>query len=187
MDQMVMEEALPTKPAKNQTAIPEDIEWAYIEPHLQNILDKCYVDYSDLKYTYTKSKIGSVTLGSAGSVVFRLKLHGKKLYIEVANSGVKYFAEYAESHPPYSIKSVPDYSRLPLEKASDIRDLIPQLQTILEKQIDAYPTEFGCCSRFEVCSDTRRCVNPDKAVALVCYYHKNLRKGKIFYGKNKTI
>jgi hypothetical protein len=45
---------------------------------------------------------------------------------------------------------------------------------------------FGCCSRYEQCSDERKCVNPDQLLSLACGYRKNLEKGKIFYGKNKN-
>ncbi len=45
---------------------------------------------------------------------------------------------------------------------------------------------FGCCSRYEQCSDERKCINPDQFMALACVYRKNLENGKIFYGKNKN-
>ncbi len=45
---------------------------------------------------------------------------------------------------------------------------------------------FGCCGRYIECSDAKKCVNPDKLLALACAYRKNLEGGAIFYGKNKN-
>ena len=47
--------------------------------------------------------------------------------------------------------------------------------------------EFGCCSRYEACSDAGHCVHPDIMFAMQCAYRQNLINGKIFYGKNKNI
>lgn len=46
---------------------------------------------------------------------------------------------------------------------------------------------FGCCGRYEACSDARECIHPDAAFALGCGYRQNLLAGRIFYGKNKNI
>lgn len=46
---------------------------------------------------------------------------------------------------------------------------------------------FGCCSRYVECSDAGHCIHPDIMFAVQCAYRENLRKGRIFYGKNKTI
>lgn len=45
---------------------------------------------------------------------------------------------------------------------------------------------FGCCSRYEKCSDERKCIHPDLLMARGCAYKSNLEEGRIFYGKNKT-
>lgn len=46
---------------------------------------------------------------------------------------------------------------------------------------------FGCCSRYETCSDAMKCIHPDPVFASSCQYRQNLLAGRIFYGKNKTI
>ncbi len=46
---------------------------------------------------------------------------------------------------------------------------------------------FGCCSKYEQCSDARKCIHAYKLYAKGCQYRKNLEKGLIFYGKNKNI
>lgn len=47
---------------------------------------------------------------------------------------------------------------------------------------------FGCCSRFNECSDKLECVHENKLYAAGCKYRKiNLENGRVFYGKNKNI
>lgn len=46
---------------------------------------------------------------------------------------------------------------------------------------------FGCCSRYEECSDKRTCIHPDIKLASGCYYKTNLEDERIFYGKNRNI
>lgn len=46
---------------------------------------------------------------------------------------------------------------------------------------------FGCCSRFNECSDYKKCVHKNKLFAYGCLYRRNLESGKIFYGKNRNI
>lgn len=46
---------------------------------------------------------------------------------------------------------------------------------------------FGCCSRYEECSDAKHCIHPDVMFSGMCAYKYNLKDGKIFYGKNKNI
>ena len=45
---------------------------------------------------------------------------------------------------------------------------------------------FGCCSRYEACSDAMKCIHPDPVFASSCQYRQNLLTGRVFYGKNKT-
>lgn len=45
---------------------------------------------------------------------------------------------------------------------------------------------FGCCSRYEQCSNEGKCIHDYKLYAKGCQYRKNLEKGMIFYGKNKA-
>jgi hypothetical protein len=52
-----------------------------------------------------------------------------------------------------------------------------------EEPVDSY----GCCSRYEMCSDERKCVHPDVKFAQGCMYKKNLENGRIFYGKNRNV
>lgn len=46
---------------------------------------------------------------------------------------------------------------------------------------------FGCCSKYELCSDLKKCIHTDPFYSEACMYRKNLESGKIFYGKNKNV
>ncbi len=46
---------------------------------------------------------------------------------------------------------------------------------------------FGCCSRFNDCSDAKKCVHENKLYSKACMYRNNLDNGRIFYGKNRNI
>ena len=46
---------------------------------------------------------------------------------------------------------------------------------------------FSCCSRFNECSDKKKCVHENKIYSIGCKYRTNLEAGRIFYGKNRNI
>jgi len=46
---------------------------------------------------------------------------------------------------------------------------------------------FGCCSRYEECSNEKNCIHPDKEMARGCMYKINLDSDRIFYGVNRNI
>ena len=46
---------------------------------------------------------------------------------------------------------------------------------------------FGCCSRFNDCSDAKKCVHDNKLYSKACMYRRYLDSGEIFYGKNRNI
>lgn len=61
------------------------------------------------------------------------------------------------------------------------------LCTILDQAIDSTPKEFDCCSRYEECSNARKCTNPSPDLAVACGYRKIMKSGRIFYGPNRNI
>ena len=48
-------------------------------------------------------------------------------------------------------------------------------------------SSFGCCSKYEQCSDEKQCIHANPFYSYGCIYRKNLANGKIFYGKNKNV
>ncbi len=45
---------------------------------------------------------------------------------------------------------------------------------------------FGCCDKYEKCSDALKCIHVNRLYAKGCTYRKNLEQGRIFYGKNRN-
>lgn len=43
---------------------------------------------------------------------------------------------------------------------------------------------FACCSRYQLCSNEKKCVIANEDYSQFCQYRKLLEVGKIFYGKN---
>lgn len=46
---------------------------------------------------------------------------------------------------------------------------------------------FGCCSKYEECSNVMRCIHENRLYSTACLYRRNLESGRIFYGINKNI
>lgn len=111
---------------------------------------------------------------------------GKENWIYFKSDFSKYFP-----HPEKLsfLKSVPNMARYKIHHLEDLGDLLSFVYKIYqfayEKSMESQ--SFGCCSRYEACSDTLRCTHPDQVFASGCMYRKNLESGRIFYGKNKNM
>lgn len=57
------------------------------------------------------------------------------------------------------------------------------IHDILVYCIDNYDSSssFGCCSRYQICSNERKCIHDNKLYAKGCQYRRSLENGKIFY------
>lgn len=75
--------------------------------------------------------------------------------------------------------------------AADSNNLNEIFSFVIKSVLDKYFTEgsdaFGCCSRYEECSDAKKCLHDNKLYARNCIYGAYLAKGRIFYGKNRNI
>ncbi len=83
-------------------------------------------------------------------------------------------------------KSEPLYTKIETQLDDDILDCI---YPYIEQAIQDYqpPKTFACCSRYEQCSDAKKCIHPQQLYAKQCWYRDNLENGSIFYGKNKNV
>lgn len=61
------------------------------------------------------------------------------------------------------------------------------LYLYLRDYIYAFDERFGCCSLYLECSNQRKCTHPDRLLAKNCSYKHKLKKGIIFFGKNRNI
>ena len=75
--------------------------------------------------------------------------------------------------------------------AADSYNLIEFFNFVIKSVLDKYFTEgsdaFGCCARYEECSDAKKCLHENKLYARNCIYGAHLAEGRIFYGKNRNI
>ena len=131
-----------------------------------------------------KSLYSSVYLFNEGCIFCRICFRGKQHYLSIPS---KYEELIPEGVTYKILSSDPSYCRIALGSVEEVSQYKTILCEILAAQIDTFPVEFGCCSRYEACSDAMRCIHPDSDMAIKCAYRKNLKKGKIFYGKNKNI
>lgn len=61
------------------------------------------------------------------------------------------------------------------------------LSDVLDQVLDEIPKEFDCCSRYEECSNAKRCIHPNPDMAAGCGYRKIMKKGRIYYGQNRNV
>lgn len=79
------------------------------------------------------------------------------------------------------------FIRINLSDFAVTPELEAVLNAIIVNCLASLSGAFDCCSRYEACSDAKRCVHPDPIVSVGCGYRKNLNQGRIFYGKNRNV
>lgn len=86
------------------------------------------------------------------------------------------------------VKQYPDKSPC-VWFAPDSETVTGYLLGLISAALRSYtPTSvIGCCSRYNACSDAKKCIHPDLFYARICSYRKNLEAGRIFYGKNCNV
>ena len=149
------------------------------------VADNLSADYLFFKQSKTgNAQYSSAYLFNENSLFCRISFRGKQTYFSIPSK----YEELIPSDVEYKIqKSDPNYCRIPITSPDELVNHLELLKKILELQVDAYPSDFGCCSRYEACSDAMKCIHPNPDMALRCTYRKNIKKGRIFYGKNKNI
>lgn len=158
-----------------------------IKPALEETLAKDNLAIKSIFFregSADKSQYSSVYLLNESCIFCRICFRGKQHYLSVPSR----YQELLPAGTVYKIlSSDPNYCRISLGSVDDVSQYESVLSEILAAQIDTFPEEFGCCSRYEACSDAIKCIHPDSNMAIKCVYRKNLKKGMIFYGKNKTM
>lgn len=158
-----------------------------VAPVLKEMLvaDNLSADYLFFKQSKTdNAQYSSAYLFNENSLFCRISFRGKQTYFSVPSK----YKELIPADVEYKIqKSDPNYCRISIASPGELANHLELLKKILEMQVDAYPSDFGCCSRYEACSDAMKCIHPNPDMAIHCTYRKNMKKGKIFYGKNKNI
>lgn len=152
-----------------------------ILPRLQAAAKEIGASVADINIVHNK-EYSSVRYSSI--LAFRLRLRKNSRYIEVpldSQSVVQVIA------PPDKQKKVTgDFWRVKLDN-EHIGEYADVLASVLQDAINRLPKEWDCCSRYMECSNAKRCVHPDPALALKCGYRKILASGKIYYGENRNV
>lgn len=122
-----------------------------------------------------------LSIQANSSIAARIYILKKGIRLEVKDKHVKSF-------PGLVFESKNGMSKVSLSSLSELLALADQLCTIAVDELVSHTGEgFGCCSLYEKCSDTLRCIQPMQFFSLACAYRKNLESGRVFYGKNKNI
>ncbi len=74
---------------------------------------------------------------------------------------------------------------VPIVNDATVQQCCDAFVQLVSLAADKYHT-FDCCGMYEQCSDAMQCLNSSDD-ALGCTYRKNLKAGRIFYGKNRNI
>ncbi len=129
---------------------------------------------------------------SNATVVCLLDPNRPLCYIRVKKTGstISFFADAGKALPHNKLMihrlENPSLVRATVASKDDVARCVDAFILAIKNKIQAYHT-FDCCSRYEACSDAKRCLHPSPAEGLGCTYGKRLREGQIFYGKNKNI
>ena len=78
------------------------------------------------------------------------------------------------------------YKAIDFETIQELFEMAKEV-TFAELELYSPSTVFGCCSKYEQCSDAGKCIHDYKLYAKGCQYRKNLESGLIFYGKNQNM
>jgi len=181
------EEVVTTEHTATSFEEMEHKAFSLIAPTLKNLLEKDNLSPDSLYFKKSKSikaQYSSVYLFNESNLFCRISFRGNRGYFSVSSRCESLIPENVEYQKQNSDSN---YIRIWIDSPDAIIKHLDLLERLLEMLVDAYPADFGCCSRYETCSDAKRCIHPDPEMAIRCSYRKNLKKGKIFYGKNKMI
>ena len=123
------------------------------------------------------------TVNIEKNAAIRIMIGSKSNYISVK---LKYEKLLIDPIIPKSVKSEKDWIKYQIYNENDLDKIKLALIQIYD---DCKPsgTMFGCCSRFNGCSDAKKCIHPDRNYAKNCWYQENMKQGKIFYGVNRNV
>lgn len=170
---------------KNDPSVAAAQERAIFEliyPELSDLLHGADIDSGVLPFQEIADR-SSVYFLSPNCRFFQIRFRKKSRYILVPDI---YAANIPDGCQVQTTKADEGFIRIIIGQEKDVLPLVPLLRMILTNLIRQYHT-FGCCSRYEKCSDVGKCIHPDPVFALGCAYRNNLDDGKVFYGKNRNI
>ena len=134
---------------------------------------------------------GLISVTAKSFLAARVKLTKQLKYVQIREKNKEYFNEYTTSHNivPTPVKiSNNSWIRIPIKSLADVLEMIEPISAVYMTVLADFAGErFGCCSRYEQCSDAKECIHPDFILSRACAYRNNLEEGRIFYGKNRNV
>lgn len=162
----------------------EELVFSVLQPYLDAVVVKNNGPCKKLLLEQLKN-YSSVWFDSL--MAFRICCRGKKHYFEIPSLYINLVSDFLPSDISVSDDGKP-FFRMDFESTSNgILRFAPFLSAVLDRVIDSFPKEFDCCSRFEECSDAKKCIHPNPDVAIACGYRKILKGGTILTGKNRNV
>lgn len=164
---------------------------------IRHIINPEYLRFADLELRDNISQVKTIVISSpatsyrsaVNNLIFaKIKLEGKITFIAFRSAYYHSFLEFGLN--PYYTKSDSEYFRIEISSffneslLSDTRFVALLNRVFIETF--SFPS-FGCCSRYNECSDALKCLHPDLMYATACSYRKNLENGKVFYGKKQKM
>ena len=163
----------------------EQITFEAFTPPETQIREALAAEINDAEYlkylNVSENKDGSISVKAKSFLVVKIYLCKSIPYMEVRTKKTDIFSGYEiEAYDK-------DLSRVRINGIEDVLSLKTQISTLFMITLSEMGGEsFGCCHRYEACSDARKCIHPNLMMSLACSYRKNLESGRIFYGKNKN-
>lgn len=162
----------------------EESAYSIVRPALLDVVAQNNVDPNKLTFNIGEN-YASVFFHSA--LAFRICCRDRYHYFSISDS----YADGLPSDLTALLSSAPNtsgFTKIAFDTTAEgVSKYIPLLCGILNLAIDSIPKEFDCCSRFEACSNARKCIHPNPDLATVCGYRKILKSGRIFFGDNRNI
>lgn len=161
----------------------------HIERHVKACIEELSKDNNFFDPTIKRYELrlnkGCETILLCNSAVIRVKqLKNKEIHLELSKKHLDLFG--LQNEVKYT-KSEVNWGKLLFDE-SVATQIINNIKAVFERcYADTSVESFGCCSRYNECSDAMKCIHPDIKVAKGCCYKIHLENGRIFYGKNRNI
>lgn len=164
--------------------ITEDWVYGVLKDSLSLVITQNNVDHNRLKLKEGKS-YSSVWYDT--QMAFRICCRENHYYFSVSNLYSVHAPENLQNYITLEGRSDGFTNFHFVPSLHGIMEFASFLSSVLDMAIDSIAKEFDCCSRYEQCSNAKQCINPNVAIATGCGYRRIMKKGRIFYGKNRNI
>lgn len=149
-----------------------------------------------LRYAIKSSGLSANTTedNKAGTrVILRIEQRKNCVAIEVPANRVTYYEKcgtpVVSQRAPKNEDGTPGaplWYRISLDQNLDVEVVSQAIHADIYDFLMTYPSDYGCCSLYEQCSNAKRCLQKDQDMSASCYYKRNLLTGRVFYGEDLT-